>query len=64
LRTAIALETGSVVAHPAASKVAVAAEAWMNVRLVSLIRKSPSPLSAPKPHLIRRQDAVCNASGF
>src|SRR5512134_3754766 len=47
LRTAIALETGSVVAHPAASKVAVAAEAWMNVRLVSLIRKSPSPLSAP-----------------
>jgi hypothetical protein len=64
LRTAIALETGSVVAHPAASKLAVAAEAWMNVRLVSLIRKSPLTAIRVVPHSIVQDDAASSARGF
>ena len=37
LRAGIALVTGSVVAQPATSRLAVATEAWMKTRLVSFM---------------------------
>jgi hypothetical protein len=40
LRGAIAADSGSVVAHPAASRPAVVADAWMKVLRVSLINVS------------------------
>jgi hypothetical protein len=40
LRGAIAADTGGCVAQPAASSVLVAAEAWMNARLVSFMYSS------------------------
>jgi hypothetical protein len=40
LRGAIAADNGSVVAHPAASRPAVVADAWMKVLRVSLINVS------------------------
>jgi hypothetical protein len=64
LRGAIAADTGGWVAQPAASRPPVAADAWMNARLVSLISSAPSQFPEVHPHRRVRRAKVgdCRAS--